>query len=153
MDGEWICVGNGATELIHNFAQTFVRNKVIIPFPTFCEYESASKRTGADILFIPFNDLTLDPDAFIEKGKNSDVIFICNPNNPTGLMCSTKLIKKIIESVDSSTKILIDECFIELSDITPYNHTMINKIKEFDKLGNFTIYDKIFWFGWAKDWL
>ena len=41
LDDEWICVGNGATELIHRFAQTFVRKKVIIPFPTFCEYESA----------------------------------------------------------------------------------------------------------------
>lgn len=134
LDGEWICVGNGATELIHSFAQTFVRNKVIIPFPTFCEYESASKRAGAGILFIPLNDLTLDPDAIIEKGKKSDVIFICNPNNPTGLMCSTKLIQKIVESVDSSTKVLVDESFIELSDYNPNNHTMINKIKEFENL-------------------
>jgi threonine-phosphate decarboxylase len=130
---EWIGVGNGATELIHSFAQTFIRNRVIIPFPTFCEYESASKRMGANILLVPLKNLILDPDIIIEKAKKSDVIFLCNPNNPTGLICS-KSIQKVIEGVDSSTKILVDECFIELSDDKPDNYTMINRVKEFNNL-------------------
>ena len=134
LDDEWICVGNGATELIHRFAQTFVRKKVIIPFPTFCEYESASERAGAEIIFIPLNDLALDPDAIIENAKNSDAIFLCNPNNPTGLMCETKMIKKVVESVDTSTKILVDESYIELADYGPDSDTMINKVKEFKNL-------------------
>lgn len=134
IDDEWICVGNGATELIHRFAQTFIRNKALIPFPTFCEYELASERTGATIVFIPLSDLALDPDTIIEKAKNSDAIFLCNPNNPTGLMCNTKLIEKIIESVDNSTKILVDESYIELSDYSPRMHTMTSRIKEFDNL-------------------
>jgi threonine-phosphate decarboxylase len=134
LDVEWIYVGNGATELIHRFAQTFVRNKVLIPFPTFCEYEIASERTGASIVFIPLRNLTLDTDTIIENAKNSDAIFLCNPNNPTGLMCNTNVIQKIVESVDSSTKILVDESYIELSDYSPDMHTMINKIKEFENL-------------------
>jgi threonine-phosphate decarboxylase len=127
-------VGNGATELIHRFAQTFVRNKVLIPFPTFCEYEIASERTGANTVFVPLINLSLDPDTIIEKAKNSDAIFLCNPNNPTGLMCNTKLIEKIVESVDSSTKILVDESYIELSDYSPGMQTMINRTKEFENL-------------------
>jgi threonine-phosphate decarboxylase len=134
LDDEWICIGNGATELIHRFAQTFVRNKVIIPFPTFCEYESASKRSGAEINFVSMNNLSLDSDVIIESAKNSDAIFLCNPNNPTGLTCETKLIKKVIESVDTSTKILVDESYIELADCGPNSHTMIDKIKEFKNL-------------------
>ena len=133
LDPEWITVGNGATEIIHNFARTFVRNKVIIPAPTFCEYELASKRMGANILFVPLKDLTLDAKVIIEKVKNSDAVFLCNPNNPTGLLC-TKSIKKIIECIDSSTKILIDECFIELVDDDNAQYAIIDKIKEFDNL-------------------
>lgn len=135
---ECITVGNGSVEIIHDFARAFVRNKVIIPAPTFCEYELASKRSGADILFIPLKNLTLDAERIIEKAKNFDAVFLCNPNNPTGLF-SAKSIKKIIESIDSSTKILIDECFIEFID-DDYDdhhhsqHSMINKIKEFDNL-------------------
>ena len=134
IDDEWICVGNGATELIHRFAQTFVRNKVLIPFPTFCEYEIASERTGAKIVFFPLSNLELDPDTVIAKAKNSDAIFLCNPNNPTGLMCNSKVIEKIVESVDNSTKILVDESYIELSDYGLSMHTMMSRIKEFDNL-------------------
>jgi threonine-phosphate decarboxylase len=136
---ECITVGNGSSEIIHDFARAFVRNKVIIPAPTFCEYELASKRRGADILFIPLKNLTLDAELIVEKTKNLDAVFLCNPNNPTGLF-SVKSIKKIIENIDSSTKILIDECFIEfIDDDDDYDehhsqHSMINKIKEFDNL-------------------
>ena len=133
LDPEWITIGNGATEIIHNFARTFIRNKVVIPAPTFCEYELASKRMGANILFVPLRDLTLDTKVIIEKVKNSDAIFLCNPNNPTGLL-STKAIKTIIECIDSSTKILIDECFIELVDDDKAQCAIIDKIKEFDNL-------------------
>jgi threonine-phosphate decarboxylase len=106
---------------------------VVIPSPTFCEYELASKRMGASISFSPLQKLTLDTKDIIEKAKDSDAVFLCNPNNPTGLL-STKSIKKIIENVDRSTKILIDECFIELVDDGDTRHTLIDKIKEFDNL-------------------
>jgi len=59
-------------------------------------------------------------------------VFLCNPNNPTGML-ATKQIKKIIESIDSSTKILLDECFIELID-NPDANSMMGRIKKFDNL-------------------
>jgi threonine-phosphate decarboxylase len=133
LGSECITVGNGSVEIIHDFARAFVRNKVIIPAPTFCEYELSSKRSGAGILFVPLKNLTLDAELIIEKAKNFDAIFLCNPNNPTGLF-SVKPIKKIIESIDSSTKILIDECFIEFTDDGDHHHSLINKIKEFDNI-------------------
>ena len=134
LGSECITVGNGSVEIIHDFARAFVRNKVIIPAPTFCEYELSSKRSGAGILFVPLKNLTLDAELIIEKAKNFDAIFLCNPNNPTGLF-SVKPIKKIIESIDSSTKILIDECFIEFTDDDDHHHhSLIKKIKEFDNI-------------------
>lgn len=133
LDLECISVGNGATEIIHNFARAFVRNNVIIPAPTFCEYEIASRRMGADILFIPLKNLVLDAELVIERAKKMDAVFLCNPNNPTGLL-SIKPIKKIIEGIDSSTKILVDECFIEFVGADYVNYSMINKIKDFDNL-------------------
>jgi threonine-phosphate decarboxylase len=129
---ECINVGNGATEIIHNFARMFARKKVIIPSPSFCEYELASRRMGASIFLVPLQNLNLDADQIIEKAKGSDAIFLCNPNNPTGLLYRT-LLKKIIERIDNSTKILVDECFIELVNESD-RHTMIRNIDEFDNL-------------------
>lgn len=129
---ECINVGNGATEIIHNFARLFARKKVIIPSPSFCEYELASRRMGASIFLVPLQNLNLDADQIVEKAKGSDAIFLCNPNNPTGLLYR-KSLKTIIERVDNSTKILLDECFIELVNASD-RHTMIRNIGEFDNL-------------------
>lgn len=129
---ECINVGNGATEIIHNFARMFAREKVIIPSPSFCEYELASRRMGASFILVPLKNFNLDADLIIEKAKGSDAIFLCNPNNPTGLLYR-KSLKTIIERLDSSTKILVDECFIELVNGSN-RHTMIRNIDEFDNL-------------------
>src|SRR5919202_1683391 len=128
-----ICVGNGATEIIHDFARSFVRNKELIPTPTFCEYEAASNRTGAKVMLVPLKKMRLDSEALLEKSKNLDAVFLCSRNNPTGLV-DTSEIKKVVESVDSSTKILVDESFIELVDDNNRAYSFIDKVNEFDNL-------------------
>lgn len=125
-----INIGNGATEIIYNFARAFVRKQVIIPYPTFCEYELASRKIGAKIKHVPLKDWKLDVDSISDKTRNSDAIFLCNPNNPTGLF-SYELVEKLVDKIDSSIKILIDESFIEFVDETKHPKTFIEKINEF----------------------
>lgn len=134
IDSEWFTVGNGAIEIIYWFAHTTtsVRGRVVIPTPTFCEYEVASQKVGAEVTLVPLNNFDLDTDKIIEKARGANAVFLCNPNNPTGML-ATKQIMKIIENIDSSTKILLDECFIELAD-NPEANTMIDQISEFDNL-------------------
>lgn len=129
---EWVSVGNGAMEIIYWFAQAFAKSRVVIPAPTFCEYELASHKAGAEVALVPLHDFELDADVIIEKAKGADAVFLCNPNNPTGML-ATREIRKIIENVGSSTKILLDECFIELVD-DPGANSMIDMVVEFDNL-------------------
>jgi threonine-phosphate decarboxylase len=137
IDKEWISVGNGATEIIHNFVRAVsLSNAIIIP-PTFCEYELASKRCKMKINFIPLSkNLQIQTDKVIEKSKkinSNSLIFICNPNNPTGLV-NTQMIEKILSSIDcSKTILLLDESFIEfLNDIG--KESLMSKIKEYNNL-------------------
>lgn len=134
IDSEWFTLGNGAIEIIYWFAHTTtsVRGRVVIPTPTFCEYEVASQKVGAEVTLVPLNNFDLDADKIIEKARGANAVFLCNPNNPTGML-ATKQIMKIIENIDNSTKILLDECFIELAD-NPEANTMIDQISEFDNL-------------------
>ncbi|MGA8844967.1 MAG: histidinol-phosphate transaminase [Nitrososphaeraceae archaeon] len=127
-----ISVGNGANELIHNFAQSFVKNEVVIPVPTYCEYQVASKRMGAKINSVELKNWDFDADEIIHESKRSDAIFLCNPNNPTGLL--SKSITKIIENTDSSKKILIDESFFDLIDAKHKTTSFIGKINEFKNI-------------------
>lgn len=133
VESNQLAVGNGAVEIIYWFAQTFAAKRVVIAVPTFCEYELASYKAGADVTFVPLKeDFELDADLLIEKAKGADAVFLCNPNNPTGMLSNTA-VSKVVENVDSSTKILLDECFIELTD-DPAANTMIKRIDEFDNI-------------------
>ena len=133
VDSECISVGNGAVEIIYWFAQiAFMKGRVVIPVPTFCEYERASQKIGAKVTFVPLRNFELDADEVVEKARRADAVFLCNPNNPTGKL-ATKKIMKIIKNVDSSTRILLDECFIELADNSNAN-MIIHKVSEFDNL-------------------
>jgi threonine-phosphate decarboxylase len=132
-DVRQITVGNGAAEIIYWFAQAFANKRVVIPAPTFCEYERASEKAGARVSFVPLlKDFVLDSDAIIESAKGADAIFLCNPNNPTGLL-ATDAVRKVIEGVDPSTKILLDECFIELVN-KPKANTLIDMVRKHDNL-------------------
>ena len=129
---EWISVGNGAIEIIYWFARAFAKNRVVIPAPTFCEYELSSHKAGAEVTLVKRHDFELDADEIIEKAKGADALYLCNPNNPTGIL-GTRQIRKVIDSVDSKTKILLDECFIELVD-DPDANSMIRDIEQFENL-------------------
>lgn len=129
-----IVVGNGATEIIYNFCYAFLNKKtpVLIPIPTFSEYEVASKLCGCKISFFKTMNLNDDLDNFFKKIPNKGCIFICNPNNPTGILISRANLQKIISLAQKkSTLVFVDECFIELSD---YNQSVIRDINKFDNL-------------------
>jgi threonine-phosphate decarboxylase len=128
-------VGNGAIEIIYNFCQAFLSNKisVLIPIPTFGEYESAAKLSGAKVSFFKTMNLEKDVDDFISYIPNNGCIFICNPNNPTGILISRKNMLKILEAAyDKSTFMFVDECFIELAPKS--NESLVTYLKEFDNL-------------------
>lgn len=114
---EQLIVGNGATELIHYFTSTFVKEKVLIPIPTFCEYELATKRRGAKIIYSQIKkDFQIDSEFIIKNSNNINnrisTIFLCNPNNPTG-KDSIKQINEILEKINEKITILLDESYVE----------------------------------------
>lgn len=129
-----IVVGNGATEIIYNFCNAFLRKqKVLIPIPTFGEYESAVKLNGGQIYFFKTMDLNKDLSEFQKMISKTNCIFLCNPNNPTGVLLKKKNMLKILEyAQDKSAMIFLDECFIEL--VSNSNNSIISYLKEFDNL-------------------
>lgn len=122
-----IVVGNGATEILYNFCKAFLSGgRALIPIPTFSEYESASKLCGASVSFMKTMNLNEDTSKFLRMIPKNGCVFVCNPNNPTGVMTDKKNMLDIVDSaLDKSTIVFIDECFIELTSrseesIIPY---------------------------------
>ncbi len=129
-----IVPGNGATEIIYNFCNAFLLGvKVLIPTPTFGEYEAAAKIAGAKISKFKTMNLNEDLDSFISKIPRNGCIFVCNPNNPTGVLIHQKNMLKIIRAAKSkSSLVFVDECFIEL--VPDHNESVVKYIKKFDNI-------------------
>ena len=129
-----IVVGNGATEIIYNYCNAFLRKQeVLIPIPTFGEYESAAKLNGAKLNFFKTMNLNKNLSEFQDMISKKSCVFLCNPNNPTGVLIKRKNMLKILESAhDKSVMVFLDECFIEL--VPTGNESIISYLKEFDNL-------------------
>jgi threonine-phosphate decarboxylase len=129
-----LIVGNGAIEIIYNFCSTFLSKKhILIPIPTFGEYEAAAKLADCKITFFKTMNLSENLDSFISQIPVNGCIFICNPNNPTGTILSKKQLTKIISSAEQkSCFVFVDECFIEL--VPESNQSILNLIKKYDNL-------------------
>ena len=106
---ENVLVGNGSTELIYLILNVFKPATVTLPVPSFTEYERAARISGSRIRFI----YMLESEGFclnFSHVDNCDMLFICNPNNPTGnLIVSNRADIKNIPV----KRIVIDEAFMD----------------------------------------
>jgi len=83
----------------------------------------AADANGAKSIKVPLADPTglasHDPKAILAAASNPGVIYVCNPNNPTGTLTSRKDIEAIVSGAPKDTVVLIDEAYIHLSDAEP----------------------------------
>ncbi|NDB32214.1 MAG: threonine-phosphate decarboxylase [Nitrososphaeria archaeon] len=128
-----ITIGNGATEIIYDFCRATTPNRVLIVAPTFGEYEAACRLCGARPEFFTTLNLQNDLEGFIKKIPKNGIVFVCNPNNPTGELVSKESIISIIKTAKSkSSLVFVDECFIELTQ-TP-DQSVLDMVSKFDNL-------------------
>lgn len=119
---EQLILGNGAIDLIYLYARTFRQHKAMIVGPTFNEYARAMSLYGVaecyEFTLLPQNDFQLDVSDFLAtvKVQAPEVIFLCNPNNPTGKLLPVEVINELIMATDSEILWFIDESFLDFTD-------------------------------------
>lgn len=131
---EGVIVGNGSTELIRLAAFCFGDGVSFIPQPTFGEYEYAVLLYGGGFFSarIPEeNDFLLTGEVLAEMPKDTKLVFLCNPNNPTGRAIPENVIYPFLEEAENKgILVVVDEVYFELSD----SDTLIEKTREFKNL-------------------
>jgi threonine-phosphate decarboxylase len=121
-DSSNFIVGNGAAEVIFDFMNVVKPRTVLIPVPTFYEYEHAIKSQSEDVDIKRYyldkdNDFKLNEEIFGHITDRIDMVCICNPNNPTGKLIDKGFVTKIIEKCkENNTWIFIDESFMDMVD-------------------------------------
>lgn len=115
----FVC-GNGAADLIFRLSLHLEPKKAILLAPTFSEYEESLKFFQCEISHYYLKEeknfeieyTILD---FIEKNKDVDILFLCNPNNPVGNLIKYNLIEEILKVTEKYNIVtVIDECFLPL---------------------------------------
>ena len=130
-----LIVGNGAIEILYNFCFAFLskKTKVLIPIPTFQEYEAVAKLNECQISYFKTMNLSENLNIFISKIPKNGCVFICNPNNPTGQLLSKKELLQITKKAKKlSTIVFLDECFIEM--VPKSNESIISYVKNYKNL-------------------
>ena len=118
---DWIFFGSGASDIIFRLPKAAAAKKVFICSPTYSDYERSAASYGAKIcryIMTKENNFTLDEN-FIETVRfdKPNLVFICNPNNPTGKILDKKLIKELLDHfAQTETLVVIDECFIDFTE-------------------------------------
>ncbi|MGI5983423.1 MAG: pyridoxal phosphate-dependent aminotransferase [Sakamotonia sp.] len=119
---EVLVFGNGAAELIFGIVRAASPRRAVLTAPSFTEYEAALSSAGAEILFFPLKEeegFSLPGDRYLDFLKRSepDLIFLCNPANPSGRLTPGGEIRRILEFCGSHGILaVIDECFLELAE-------------------------------------
>lgn len=132
---ENLILGNGAAEVLFNVVRGIDPNNTLILAPTFSEYEEATKAINGTIIYYKLkeeNNFYIQEDILDYINSELDLIFICNPNNPTGVITSKDLLVKIlIKAKKNNVIVLIDESFLDFIEV---NLSMISYINEYENL-------------------
>jgi histidinol-phosphate aminotransferase len=115
---EQVVLGNGSDEIIGLLAQTLLRpgDEVIIPNSSFLMYEISVRSVGATPIFVPLAGLSIDLDALVDQAtKRTRLVFICNPNNPTGTAITVDAMRAFLARLPEDAVVVVDEAYIEFA--------------------------------------
>ena len=112
---EHILCGNGGADLLFRIALALKPKKVLLPVPAFVEYEEALSAVDAEMDYFYLEEDFLVKESLLSAMKEQDLLVICNPNNPTGLLVERELLLRILQKAkECNMKVLLDECFLEI---------------------------------------
>jgi histidinol-phosphate aminotransferase len=113
---EEIIIGGGSDSLIKVISSTFLYpgDEIIMGEHSFSRYEDNAKLMGATVVKSPMPDLKLDLDLMLEAvSEKTKIIYLCNPNNPTGSTFGKTELEAFLKKVPSKVMVILDEAYRE----------------------------------------
>lgn len=123
MEVEGILIGNGSDELLKLIAETFLSpgDEVIYAEPSFVEYEFTAKIMGAICKPVPLVEFRHDLPSMLQAVTDkTKIIYICNPNNPTGTIVTEAEIDAFMNAVPADILVIFDEAYYEYVESKEY---------------------------------
>ena len=118
-----IVQGNGSNELIELLVRTFTtpEQHIVFASPSFVVYQLAALAHGTPFTAVPLTDFTHNLEAMADAVKPSTrLLFVANPNNPTGTYVGKASVEKLLRSVPPDVIVVMDEAYIEYADASDF---------------------------------
>jgi histidinol-phosphate aminotransferase len=109
-----IVISNGADNLIFMMANAFVNegDEVLMADPTFPVYTNVTQIMGGKPVKVKLKEFTHDLDAMLKKvNRKTKLVFICNPNNPTGTTVSMEALNAFLSRLPKRVVVVLDEAY------------------------------------------
>lgn len=138
---------NGLDEMIDLIAKAYVNkgDEVIMADITFPRYIQTTEMMGGTPIIVPLKDFTFDLDGILNKiTDKTKMIWICNPNNPTGTIVTEKQLTTFLYKVPKNILVLYDEAYREYATSEEYPQNSINFLKDYPNLLVMRTFSKVY---------
>lgn len=120
---EQFLVGNGANEVIAFVIKAFCEqgDNIVTADKTFAVYEWVALFSGLEARLTPLRNFTFDDEAMLARmDDRTKILFICNPNNPTGTYWDRARLSRFLDRVAGRAVVVVDEAYAEFVEAVDY---------------------------------
>lgn len=146
MHPDQFLVGNGANEVISFVIKAFCQqgDNIITADKTFAVYEWVAEFSGFEARLAPLVDFTFDDEGMLERiDERTKILFVCNPNNPTGTWWDIGRLRRFLDRVAGSRIVVLDEAYAEFVEAPDFPDGMA-LLREYPNLVVFRTFSKMF---------
>lgn len=133
-----IVCGNGAAEVIFSLCLAVKPKRALLPAPTFAEYQQALESVGCAVEYVWLEERKgfVLGEQILEQVERErpDIMFVCNPNNPTGVLTEKSLLERLLHLCErTKTLLVLDECFLDFVE-QPERYSMKEYLRQTEHL-------------------
>jgi histidinol-phosphate aminotransferase len=139
-------VGNGANEVIAFVIKAFCEagDNIVTADKTFAVYEWVAEFSGFEARLVPLKDYGFDAQGMLEQvDGRTKVLFVCNPNNPTGTYWDEATLRGFLDAVGPNRIVVVDEAYFEFVEKHDYTDGMA-LMEEYPNLVVFRTFSKMY---------
>ena len=119
VSAESIVIGNGSCDVLLAVTAHVLHpgDEAVVPEPSFAMYRIGAEAAGATVVPVPHRDYAFDLDGIVAAvSDRTRLVFLTNPNNPTGLPLARADVVKVLDALPSDVLVVLDEAYGEFVD-------------------------------------
>jgi histidinol-phosphate aminotransferase len=114
VDPSWIALGNGADAVVGYLSAAYLDpgDEALMGWPSFPSYHLDALKMGATPVHAELRDGAYDTAQLAERvGPRTKLVYVCNPNNPTGGMVGRQALRELVDAVPETALVVVDEAY------------------------------------------